>query len=160
MEMIWEAQRWDEKTLLAAMDKALGGAALLATTHLKRATRSWSHQPNFRTWGPRWRGYDREIIVGPAPGDANTQIFVWVNNGTKAHSAKGTKPMRFRGGYVTKSLPFSLYGGSGSPPTKWVRKWRVKGIKARQFTDLTAERVQPWLNRRIFELTGNVFLGR
>lgn len=160
MEMIWEEQRWTEKALLAAMDKALEGAAALATMHLKRATRSWKHEPKFRRWGPRWRGYDREIIVGPAPGDANTKIFVWVNNGTGPRRSKTGKPMRFKGGYVTKSRPFSLYGGPGRPPTRWVSKHEVKGIEARQFTDLTAERVQPWLNRRIFELTGNVFLGR
>jgi len=153
MEMVWEVGDLNEKAFLSAIDKALGEASKMVRGDLRAATHTWKHEIKFQWQGPRWRGYDREIIVGPAPGNENTKIFLWVELGTKTHSAKGSKPMRFRGGYTTKTNPYSIYSGPGKPPDKWVRKWEVKGIKARRFTHISAANIQPWFNTKIFLVT-------
>lgn len=109
---------------------------------------NWEHKVKF---GARKNISADKIVIYVFPTGENSEIWIFVDQGTKPHkiTAKTVRGLRFQGGtYVSKTLarPARTVSGGGyvQNPT-WVRKESVNhpGTEARNFSVEIAEDIKP-----------------
>ena len=94
-------------------------------------------------------GGDAAVLVG-----TDNEVYGYVDEGTKAHYVpkSGTATMAFRPGYTAKTRPKKISSQSGGAyGDRIVRRgrWRVGGIKAREFTPTIQKRRRKPFTRRM-----------
>ena len=109
---------------------------------LRTATRTWEHKPEF----------DIRVLsesTGRARVSVTTtsEIFGYVNEGTRAHFIAPKKPggvLAFNSRFSPKSTPGSLQArrGSSGPPVAFARGVHHPGTKARKFDELASRQAQ------------------
>lgn len=126
----------DGEDLNKAMQNHLTSLAKSIKVDFLVTTKTWKHKPNFVIRGNK---YSRHIYT-------TSEIYLWVNGGTKAHKirAKTTGGLRFQTGYKAKSIVgkiMSRAGGSfgpyANPPPMEVNH---PGTKARNFDQEIGEK--------------------
>lgn len=167
MKAIFEALPLDHKDFLNAVDTLLKDAAKSGKKGYEATTRGWDHKIVFDIIGPFTEGNDRKVVVGPKVGAPHSDIFEWVDLGTKPYdiSSKGSWPMRWREPFVPKTSPGRLGSGPGlrTGPI-WRRAHHVKhpGIEPRNFSYWIALALSTWFNKNVLRLNqkfGNIIQG-
>lgn len=116
-----------------------------------KTTATWSDKPRWlvtRNINSR-EGFLRVFVW------TTHQHFTWVNEGTKDHYVPktGTATMAFRK-YKAKTRPQwigSRAGGAYGGVIVRTGRWKVSGIKAREYDKVLKKKWQPEFNKRMFE---------
>lgn len=158
MKAIFEALPLDPKHFLAEADVLLKEAGSSGKQLYEGTTAGWDHKIVFDIIGPFTEGNDRKVVVGPKVGADNSEIFEWVDLGTKPydiHSKSPNKPMRWREPFVPKTSPGRLGSGAGlrTGPI-WRSSHHVKhpGIAPRNFSYKIAGALRPWFANNVLRL--------
>lgn len=132
----------NSQAVRAAIEKEMRQTTGPQITKLFEQTiEGWENQPRFATNIHNWA---QEVRVKVA---TTSDIYAYVNNGTPAHTITPRRSpfLRFQPGYIAATRPRML--GSGKPrrfgtalSTMMVRH---PGIKAREFDQEIAEKVEP-----------------
>lgn len=156
MKAIIEAVPIPIELIQQQIDVVLREAGRKALADYHSATRTWTHKPRFRMWGPRWGSgrRSREVVIAPEPGDSNTRIMEWVEFGTRPHdiSARNRPRLAFQIHYRRKTRPFGIQSTSGGKSGPWRRPISVRhpGIRhPRRFSYAIAERHAGWFHDRM-----------
>jgi len=157
MKAIFEALPLDPKDFLAEADALLKEAAKSGKQGYEATTRGWDHKIAFDIIGPFTEGNDRKVVVGPKVGAPNSEIFEWMDLGTKPYdiSSKGAKPMRWHEPFIPKTSPGRLGSGPGlrTGPI-WRRAHHVShpGIEPRNFSYWIALALTRWFSSNVSRL--------
>ena len=110
--------------------------------------RTWTRKVTFKTGKPQSDGGKFVAFVG-----TDDKIYGYVDLGTKRHSirAKGDGYLRFRSGYIARTIPRVLSSGNKAYLGDWVSKKAVKhpGTQARRFSVIIQAKWQDEFERRM-----------
>lgn len=116
-------------------------------------TRTWKHQPAFIP-SPTVRGWKI---------DTNSQIYQWVDQGTRPHiiSAKNAPFLTFRYPYQAATKPRWISSRQAALGKNWARKKSVNhpGTEARNFTDEIMKRIQTRAANKVREALNQASYG-
>jgi hypothetical protein len=109
---------------------------------LQTATRTWDHKPTFNIQVLSEGSGSARVSV-----TTTSEIFGYVNEGTRAHFIAPKKPggvLAFNSRFSPKSTPGSLQArrGSSGPPVAFARGVHHPGTKARKFDELASRQAQ------------------
>mgnify|MGYP000347792310 CR=1 FL=1 len=112
-------------------------------------TRTWKRKPKFTISKPKRSGGAYEIFVG-----TDNLIYLFVDEGTKRHLIRPKKRggvLRFKTGYVARTIPRVLHSGGGGSGSSWASAKVVRhpGTKPRRFSFIIQLKWQDSFERRM-----------
>lgn len=125
------------------LDEAVRQSALDAQAMFGATIATWKHQPTFEM---------QHEATGRWGIKTDSEIYHWVDVGTPPHTiaAKNVAYLKFTVPFSPKTKPRYITSFAGSRGDHWVSKRSVQhpGIRARQFSQIIAQRAQaPTANR-------------
>ena len=135
------------------MDGTLWGRefADILRRKLQTATRTWDHKPDFNI-----NAFSESSGRARVSVTTTSEIFGYVNEGTRAHFIAPKKPggvLAFNSRFSPKSTPGSLQTrrGSSGPPVAFARGVHHPGTKARKFDELASRQAQVEGSKKVLE---------
>lgn len=136
-----------------ALEKSVKEEAKEHQKRLKKTTTTWKGaKPDFESETDT-SGGNLIVVTGPTGNERGAQKWRWLDEGTKAHYVpkSGVARMTFQPNYRAKTKPRQFRSGRGGASGPFITRkgrWKVSGIKARQWSEtLAKERRKPFARR-------------
>lgn len=138
----------------AVRRELLGPTRAIVTKSFTKRVRNWRTRVSTRSRYSRPTNTLGQLRVVPSGPQKAVKLWAWVSIGTRPHviSARNMPTLRFRLGYIRKTLPGNVYGRAGGFSIgRWMTPRKIKhpGIEARDFERHIREEVVDRIESRL-----------